>query len=47
MSIKKAEIQLQNERIRSSNNTISICGLKRDICYNTLKDVLEMETLQE
>ena len=44
---KRQERQLLNERVRSINHTLSLCGFKRDICYNRLKDLLDRETLQE
>ena len=45
--IKRAQKQFLNECTRSFNNTLSIHGLKRDICYNRLRDVFHRESLQE
>ena len=45
--LKRQKIKLLNERIRSINKTLYICGIKRDTCYNRLKSVLDRDTLQE
>ena len=45
--IKKVEKQPPDERIRCINNSLYICGIKRDTCYNRLKSVLDSDTLQE
>ena len=44
--IKKAEIALLNERIRSINNSITMFTIQRDTCINQLKDNLDKETME-
>ena len=39
--IRRAEIQLLNECIRSINNTIELLMLKRDTCIQELKDTIQ------
>ena len=40
---KEQKKQLLNECIGSINNTLSICGGKRDTCYNRLRNVFDRE----
>ena len=44
--IKKAEIALLNERIRSINNSIAMFTIQRDTCINQLKDNLNKENME-
>ena len=44
--IKKAEIALLNERIRTINNSIAMFTIERDTCMNHLKDNLDKETME-
>ena len=45
--IRKAEVSLLNERIRSINNTINMLELEHDTCMKRLSDKLKKEDLQE
>ena len=44
--IKKAEIALLNERVRSINNSLVMFTIQRDTCINQLKDNLDKETME-
>ena len=44
--IKKAEIALLNERVRSINNSITMFTMQRDTCTNQLKANLDKETME-
>ena len=45
--IRKAEVSLLNERIRSINNTINMLELEHDTCIKRLSNKLKTEDLQE
>ena len=45
--IKKAEIALLNERIRSINNSIAMFKTIRDTCINQLENMVDKETMEE
>ena len=45
--IRKAEVSLLNERIRSINNTINMLEIEHDTCMKRLSDKLKKEDLQE
>ena len=45
--IKKAEIALLNERVRSINNSLAMFTIQRDTCINQLKDNLDKETMEK
>ena len=45
--IRKAEISLLNERIRSINNTINMLSLESDTCIRRLKEKLKEEDFQQ
>ena len=45
--IKKAEIALLNERVRSINNSLTMFTIQRDTCINQLKDNLDKETMEK
>ena len=45
--IKKAELALLNERIRSINNSITIFKTTRDTCINQLESIVDKETMEE
>ena len=43
--IKKAELALLNERVRSINNSITMFTMRRDTCMKQLKDNIDKETM--
>ena len=43
--IKKAELALLNERVRSINNSIAMFTMRRDTCMKQLKDNIDKETM--
>ena len=43
--IKKAELALLNERVRSINNSIAMFTMRRDTCMKQLKDNIDRETM--
>ena len=45
--VKKAEIALLNERIRSINNSIAMFKTVRDTCINQLESMVDKETMEE
>ena len=45
--IKKAEIALINERVKSINNTLNMLGLEFHTCMRRLKDKIKAEDFQE
>ena len=45
--IKKAEIALLNERVRSINNSLVMFTMQRDTCMNQLKDNLDKEIMDQ
>ena len=45
--IKKAEMELMNEQIRTINNTIGVCGLERDMCITATSRDLDKVTFSE
>ena len=45
--IRRAEISLLNERIRSINNTINMLGLQRDTCIRKLKEKIGEDLMKE
>ena len=45
--IKKAEISLLNERIRSINNSITMFRTMRDTCINQLESMVDKKTMEE
>ena len=45
--IKKAEIALLNERVRSINNSLTMFTMQRDTCMNQLKDNLDKEIMDQ
>ena len=47
MRLLKRQRQLLNKRLKSINSTLSLCGIKRDICYYRLKFVVDRKTPKE
>ena len=45
--IRKAEISLLNERIRSINNSITMFKTVRDTCINQLESIVDEATMEE
>ena len=45
--IKKAELALLNERIRSINNSIAMFRTIRDTCINQLESMIDKKTMEE
>ena len=45
--IKKAELSLLNEKIRSINNSITMFRTIRDTCKNQLESMVDKETMEE
>ena len=45
--IRKAEIALINERVKSINNTLNMLGLEFHTCMRRLKDKIKEEDLLE
>ena len=45
--IRKAERALLNERIRSTNNSITMFKLLRDTCKNQLESIIDQETMEK
>ena len=46
-NIKKAELALLNERIRSINNSITMFRTIRDTCINQLESMIDKKTMEE
>ena len=44
--IRKAERALLNERIKLINNSITVFTYQRDTCMNSLKGILDKETME-
>ena len=45
--IRRAEISLLNERIRSINNTINMLSQEKDTCIRKLKEKLDEDLMKE
>ena len=45
--IKKAELALLNERIRSINNSVAMFKTISDTCINQLESIIDKETVEE